>query len=166
MQNDKLETVVNLAKQQREYEALVEKKEAELKEAKEKLSKVKEYDLPDLMAELDLNSFELGDGSSVTIHKDMRAYIKEADKPIVFSWLRKNNNGAIIKTEVVAQFGMGEEDKATLLYEELLSVKVKAKKSENVHWKTLNSFVKERLENGEELDGNIQIHYIREAKIS
>lgn len=160
-----LGAVAILAKRQREFEALVAQKELELKDAKEKLEQVATVDLPELMNELGIVSFKLDDGSSITIKKDLRAYIREEDKYSVFSWLRQNNNGGIIKTAVTANFGMGEEEKATQLYEELLSVGVKTNKKEEIHWMTLNKFVKERLEDGKELNANIQIQHIQEAKI-
>jgi hypothetical protein len=69
-----------------------------------------------------------------------------ANREKFYKWLRENNFGSLIRTEVVAQFGMGEDKKAVALTLSLLKRKYDVIQKQSVHPSTLKAFVKEQLE--------------------
>ena len=160
-----LKRVTDLAERQKKLEQQLAIKEEELKAIKAALMQVKTVDLPELMNELNLNMFELADGSKVSITHDLRAYVRDEDKFVVFNWLRENNHGSIIKSKVEASFGKGEEKKAGEIYELLIKMDINAHKKDDIPWNTFASFAKECQREGIDLHEKIQIQAIQEAKI-
>ena len=74
--NTGLASVAEIARAVRNQEDLVAKLEDQLKEAKRELLKLTDEDLPAMLLELGLSSFELEDGSKVTVRPTYGAHIK------------------------------------------------------------------------------------------
>jgi len=83
-----------------------------LKSKKEELRRQSEEELPSMMAELGINSFELDDGSKVTVRDLYGGYISKPNRDAAYEWLRENNYDDIIKNIIAVQFGRGEDQKA------------------------------------------------------
>lgn len=141
-----LARVSRLALKQMELEDAVAAAELRLKEAQKDLDHVRLNELPSVMKELRIDSITLDDGSSLTRHHGVRANIPKAKAEDAFAWLRANDGGPLIKTNVLCQFGMGEEERARKLAELLSENRYRFAAKEDVHWASLTSFVKERLE--------------------
>lgn len=163
-----LDTIVSLAELQLNYQDRVLDLEEELKEAKENLRRVSEKDLPDAMDEAGVEEFTLKDGRKVVVRKEYYANIPKAHQKVAFSWLRERGHDAIIKRDVTAKFGKGEDEKANklvkLLKEQFDDIGFKDK--ESVHFQTLRAFVREQMEEGVDIPEDIfGIHVRNVAKI-
>lgn len=144
--------LVGLADKQEAAEAEVERLEELLKEAKSNLQRITEHEIPKLMDGLE-GTINLPDGRKITIAEKIRASISGDKKPMAMRWLDDHGHGGIIKRRFIVEFGKGQEEWAKQFEEQLASssTPLNVKKERNVHWQTLDAFVREQLENGEEL---------------
>jgi len=147
--NTGLASVAEIARAVRNQEGLVGKLEDQLKEAKRELLKLTDEDLPAMLLELGLSSFELEDGSKVTVRPTYGAHIKAENKATAFDWLRQNGFDDIIKNTVSCNFGRGEDQEASQFIEYAQGLGYAAEQKTDVHPSTLKAFVKERVQNGE-----------------
>jgi hypothetical protein len=145
-----LKSVAAIAKSVKVYEDQVQRLESELKEAKKGLLRLTDEDLPAMLLELGLSSFELDDGSKVTMRPTYGAHIKAENKETAFSWLRTNEFGDLIKNTVSCQFGRGEDHEAVEFMEYAQKLGYSAEQKTDVHPSTLKAWVKERVQNGDE----------------
>lgn len=143
MSNPALDEIVALAEQQRELERLVEEGEAALKKLKAQLRAVQEESLPLVMIEARMQEFTLQDGYKVKIKEDFSVGIPAARRDEAFSWLEEKGYGGLIKTEVTAEFGKGELDKAKKLIAILVKQNYTCGLHRDVHWQTLKAFINE-----------------------
>tara|TARA_R110002049_G_scaffold210072_2_gene380928 strand:+ start:954 stop:1622 length:669 start_codon:yes stop_codon:yes gene_type:complete len=149
MDNTGLASVAEIARAVRNQEDLVNKLDDELKEAKRELLKLTDEDLPAMLLELGLSSFELEDGSKVTVRPTYGAHIKAENKATAFDWLRQNGFDDIIKNTVSCNFGRGEDQEASQFIDYAQGLGYAAEQKTDVHHSTLKAFVKERVQNGE-----------------
>ncbi len=149
MDNTGLASVAEIARAVRNQEDLVNKLDDKLKEAKRELLKLTDEDLPAMLLELGLSSFELEDGSKVTVRPTYGAHIKAENKATAFDWLRQNGFDDIIKNTVSCNFGRGEDQEASQFIDYAQGLGYAAEQKTDVHHSTLKAFVKERVQNGE-----------------
>ena len=149
MDNTGLASIAEIARAVRNQEDLVNKLDDELKEAKRELLKLTDEDLPAMLLELGLSSFELEDGSKVTVRPTYGAHIKAENKATAFDWLRQNGFDDIIKNTVSCNFGRGEDQEASQFIDYAQGLGYAAEQKTDVHHSTLKAFVKERVQNGE-----------------
>lgn len=145
-----LKTVAELATAVAGQTRLVKQFELSLQEAKKKLLKLTDEDLPALLHEIGLQKFELADGTKVTLQHTYGAHISEANQPDAFGWLRKNGFEDIIKNTVACEFGKGEDADATKFMELAQKEGVPVQQHTSVHPQTLKAFVRERVEAGDD----------------
>lgn len=165
---DQLEVIVSLAERQLELEQSIIDQEEALKETKDQLRQVSERDLPDAMDEAGVEEFTLKDGRKVTVKVDYYASIPKAHQPAAFNWLRERGHDGIIKRNITAKFGKGQDSLAqriaTLIRENAEGIPVDDKQS--VHFQTLRAFVREQMEQGVEIPEDIfGIHVRNVAKV-
>ena len=108
-----LTSLASLARQIQEEEGNIAKLEDTLKQAKKKLLKLTDEDMPAVMQEVGMNKFELDDGSMVEVKPTYGASILVDNRPQAYDWLRENGYDDIIKNNVTCSFGRGEDDKAS-----------------------------------------------------
>ena len=149
MDNTGLSSVAEIARAVRNQEDMVNKLDDQLKEAKRELLKLTDEDLPAMLLELGLSSFELEDGSKVTVRPTYGAHIKAENKATAFDWLRQNGFDDIIKNTVSCNFGRGEDQEASQFIDYAQGLGYAAEQKTDVHHSTLKAFVKERVQNGE-----------------
>jgi hypothetical protein len=114
----------------------------ELVEMKEKLS----YELiPQAMQQLGLQTLELKTGEKIQIKPLLRVTPLVKDRPVVFQWLRDNGFGDLVKNEISASFGRGEDAKAENFKEEVIKLGLLPKQVEKVEPSTLRAFVNEQV---------------------
>lgn len=147
-----LKDLVTAAKLQQTMEQTIEELEKSLKIEKEKQRKQSQEIVPNMMAELEINSFELDNGYKVSIKDSYFASIPEANLYACFEWLRQSGLDGIIKTVVAANFGKGEDQEAQKVLDLLTEAGVVADVKSTIHPQTLKSFVKERITKGLEFD--------------
>lgn len=146
-----------LAQEMIEVESLIQDKEEELKELKDRLRRIAEVDLPELMDASELANFTLKDGRKVEMDRSIHASITEANRESAFAWLRESGHGGIIKRAVTMSFPKGESENADKLGAWLKKryPDYDIKDAESVHPQTLKAFVREMMEEGVELPDSI-----------
>lgn len=143
-----LDDMASLARALVDADAAVEDADQALKNAKERARVLREETIPSAMQELGLEELKLATGQKLSIKQEVYASIPAANKNAAFQWLNDNGFGGLIKIEVDASFGNGEQDAAMALYQELNSRGLTASFDQSVHPQTLKAFLKEQLAQG------------------
>lgn len=142
-----------LAKEQVSAQEEVAILQRKLDEAQDRLRKVSEKDLPDLMQELRMTTFSTTDGVSIELNETIHTSIPKAMQDEAFGWLESHDQGGMIKRNFVISFGKDEEAWATKFRADLgkrkkpLAVKIERK----VEPPTLKAFVTRQLEAGKDI---------------
>ena len=144
-----LTSLASLARKIQEEEKNIATLEETLKEAKKKLLKLTDEDMPAVMQEVGMNKFELDDGSTVEVKPTYGASILVDNRPQAYEWLRENGYDDIIKNNVIFSFGRGEDDKASAFKAFAAKEGYVANQKTEIHSQTLRAFVKERVEAGD-----------------
>jgi len=147
--SQKMRSMAELARAIRNKETEIDDLESMLKEKKEQLRRQSEEDLPSMMAELGINSFELDDGSRVTVKDLYGGHISLANKDAAYLWLRDNGFDDIIKNTLSIVFGRGEDQKADHFMKILEGYGLLPEQKTGVHPSTLKGWVRERMESGD-----------------
>jgi hypothetical protein len=129
--------------------------EVELEAAEKALRQITQEDFPELMSEVGMTEVKLEDGTVIKIEPDIRCGITEERQAQAFAWLRDNNFGGIIKSEVSLSFGIGDEESVAAVMTLLYKAGFTAERSDGVHWQTLKSFCKEQREKGGEFPNEL-----------
>ena len=145
-----MRSMAEIARAIRNKEAEIGDLEELLKSKKEELRRKSEEELPSMMAELGVNSFELDDGSKVTVRDLYGGYISKPNRDAAYEWLRKNNYDDIIKNIIAVQFGRGEDQEAEKYLKILEGHGLLPEQNTSIHPSTLKAWVKERMENGDQ----------------
>lgn len=143
-----LDDMASLARALVDADAAVEDADQALKDAKERARVLREETIPSAMQELGLEELKLATGQKLSIKQEVYASIPAANKNAAFRWLNDNGFGGLIKIEVEASFGKGEQDAAVALYQELNIRGLTASFNQGVHAQTLKAFLKEQLAQG------------------
>ena len=164
MSTDKrLATVAKLTKQALAAQNKLVEKQTEVIAAQVALRTIVEQRLPEAMQEAGLEEIKLSDGTSVTIKQVLSASLpsegsiaKEKDEArraelqsrqdIGTAWLRDNNAGAIIQNRFQVQ--LSDDKTADSIERQLQDASAPYKRTVSVNYQTLNSYFRERLENG------------------
>jgi len=147
--SQKMRSMAELARAIRNKETEIDDLESMLKEKKEQLRRQSEEDLPSMMAELGINSFELDDGSRVTVKDLYGGHISLANRDAAYLWLRDNGFDDIIKNTLSIVFGRGEDQKADHFMKILEGYGLLPEQKTGVHPSTLKGWVRERMESGD-----------------
>jgi len=161
-----LELLTRLAKEQVDLEAEIASDLVLMEEKNAKLFKLQRVRIPELMGTLGISEFKLTDGSLISVKEDVKANITADHKPAAFAWLVEHNFDGIIKTNVAVAFGKGEMGKAKEAMAILEKAGFSGAMDQSVHPATLKSFVKERLEKGDNIPiDTFGIFEFKQAKI-
>lgn len=147
-----LKDLVQAAKLQQTMENTIEELEKSLKIEKEFQRRQSQEIVPNMMAELGIESFTLDNGYKVSIKDDYFASIPKDNLYACFEWLRQSGLDGIIKTVVAANFGKGEDQEAQQVLSVLTGMGVVADVKSTIHPQTLKAFVKERITKGLDFD--------------
>jgi hypothetical protein len=162
-----LERLRDQARKMQELEAEVNEKTVALAEVQAAFDRISMRTIPDIMAELAMESFTMEDGYKLEVKNDLKASITAENKPSAHRWLREHNFDGIIKTKVLAEFGRGELSKAEEALSKLREAGFEASIDEGVHAATLKSFVKERMEAGDAIPVSIfGVYEFKKTKIT
>ena len=122
-----------------------------LKDLKAKKRAVDEEDIPALMEELGVESLTV-DGNKVSVEKFVSARIPDDRKEEAYGFLRSIGEGDIIKNDVVVSFGMGQDNVAGAVLDDLRNQGLEPNQKTHIHPMTLRSWVKNRIESQQEID--------------
>lgn len=142
-----LQDLVDAGNSQVQLKNTIELYEKRLSEKKEEYRKLSEETLPNMMAEVGLESFTLPEGYKISIADKYYAKLPE-DCYHAFQWLRDNNMDGVIKTEVTLNFGKGEDEIVQKVQEVLSQMGLVPNVKSNVHHMTLRALVREQIEKG------------------
>lgn len=149
---DDLGELSKLAQEMFTAQVEVELKEAELKSAQERLKAVSEKSIPELMEKIGVQEFKTKSGIKLEIKDSIKTHISEENQNEAFKWLEDNKNGGLIKRTVMVAFTREQQTEAKKLEKELVKKGFQTVKTvRKVEPATLTSFVKKRLEAGEEV---------------
>ena len=132
-------------------EKLVDEKQEALKIAKNTLQKVSEEEIPSMLSELGLSEITMNDGSKISTSQYYSTRITPDKQEEAFNWLSNNGHGYIIKNTVTVSFGREENDSAVKLADELAGQGLDPTQKKWVEPMTLKAFVREQVENGNDL---------------
>jgi hypothetical protein len=147
-QDKDLSKVASLVELQLALEQQVEEIEGRLKDKKEQLRKVQEYDLPEAMAEVGLASVTTKDGAKVVVKPFYSGKIDAENCDAAHGWLREHGHGDLIKHEITVPIGKGQDQVAQDLVATLTREGLSYKDKEGVHPQTLSAFIREQVEKG------------------
>ena len=150
----KTDNIQSLADQVERLENLnqeVKKDEEDLKQKKKNLEHISGEVIPTMMAEMGLAHLKLMDGSSGDVKPHYSANITIANKDAAFKWLRDNGHGDLIKNQVSATFGKGEDSSANEFIDKINSLGYEPTQKVWVEPMTLKAFVREQITEGSEL---------------
>ena len=139
--------------------------EDQLKEKKEAARKLSEEDIPQFLAEKGLSSITLDNGTEVKITEEVRPGVKVANRPYVYSWLRDNGYGDLIKSNVSVSFGMGEDSQAIKLKAAIQDLGMGSNEKEDVHYQTMKAFVTEQHKKGVSLPDEFVLYVANKTKL-
>ena len=153
---DSLESVSELLRQQLRMEAEIELDELALKNLKEKHRKLSEEIIPSKMTELGMTSTTMLDGSKVDVVENIYVSIpKDPDKSAAcYKWLEDNGLGDIIKNNVGMSFGKGENEDAKKLEQTIKDLGFIPEVKVSVHPSTLKATVKQLVKDGKSVPDN------------
>ena len=157
-----LQRAVKLAELLVELRKNAERLERELDAAKADVRRVEQEDLPELMAELGIETFRLTTGESIEVKPEVECNISEERRAAAHAWLLQHGFGGLIKTEVIVGFGRGEHDAAVQCAQAVGGSLI-----ERVHPSTLKSFVKEQMAAGKPVPFDLfGVHPYSKVKIT
>ena len=148
------ETTKNLSglvRQLRVVEQEVEEAETLLKNLKAERQKLSTQMIPDLMDEMGVERVDV-DGLTVTKKQIVAASIPVDKRELAFDWLRDRGLDDIIKNDVVCSFGRGQDNLAKDAFWTLKDKGLEPSTKTHIHPMTLKAFVKDRVEQGQEID--------------
>ena len=148
------ETTKNLSglvRQLRVVEQEVEEAETLLKNLKAEKQKLSTQMIPDLMDEMGVERVDV-DGLTVTKKQIVAASIPVDKRELAFDWLRERGLDDIIKNDVVCTFGRGQDNLAKDAFWTLKDKGLEPSTKTHIHPMTLKAFVKDRVEQGQEID--------------
>ena len=100
------------------------------------------------MQELGLESLTLKDGSAVKVKQLVQASIPVRHRETAFQWLRDRGHGDLIKNQISAEFGKGEDQSAGKFIDNIKSLGYEPKQKVWVEPMTLKAFVREQIAEG------------------
>lgn len=158
---DKLDVLNSHLSEAIELELAVARLEDDLKAAKAVLNTIKTARIPDMMAELGMDSITfrgwkvtVSDFVSGSLPKDGEAHER------AIRWLEAEGAGGLLKTDLSVAFGRSQHNEALDLAARLESEGLAPSVKSGVHAQTLAAFARERIKNGEPLDVEVLGLYV------
>lgn len=162
--NEQLTSIASLANRQMAAESQVALLEEQLRAAKDNLQNISWNLLPDAMRACGLAEFKMDTGESIKIKEEVRASISEINRPVALKWLRDHKHGAIIKNNITVPLSPAEGvEQEVIQFLDQHNLQYDQKQAVNV--RTLASWVKEQLAQGNEVPPSISYFEQRISKV-
>ena len=147
-----LSNITFMAAEVQTRESIVAKMEDDLKNAKARLRKVQEHDLPEAMLACNMETFVTSDGLKVSVKETLYASIAAKNKVEAGKWLIANELGALVKEDVVIGFDGGDHEAVQELLDKLTLIGTKnVSTSESMNTASIKAAIKELLADGKEV---------------
>jgi len=141
--------LANKVQQLKDLEDEIANAEDSVKKLKEKANILSQFEIPQMMEEMNIKKLKLKDGETVEVSNFYSASI--VDQDAAFQWLRENGRGDIIKNDITVTFGRGEDNKAAQYAVLAKGQGYEPVQKVGVHPQTLKGVVRECNESGIEL---------------
>jgi hypothetical protein len=141
--------LANKVQQLKDLEDEIANAEDSVKKLKEKANIISQFEIPQMMEEMNIKKLKLKDGETVEVSNFYSASI--VDQDAAFQWLRENGRGDIIKNDITVTFGRGEDNKAAQYAVLAKGQGFEPVQKVGVHPQTLKGVVRECNESGIEL---------------
>ena len=141
--------LANKVQQLKNLEDEIANAEDSVKKLKEKANVISQFEIPQMMEEMNIKKLKLKDGETVEVSNFYSASI--VDEDAAFNWLRENGRGDIIKNDITVTFGRGEDNKAAQYAVLAKGQGFEPVQKVGVHPQTLKGVVRECHESGIEL---------------
>jgi len=141
--------LANKVQQLKDLEDEIANAEDSVKKLKEKANILSQFEIPQMMEEMNIKKLKLKDGETVEVSNFYSASI--VDQDAAFKWLRENGRGDIIKNDITVTFGRGEDNKAAQYAVLAKGQGYEPVQKVGVHPQTLKGVVRECNESGIEL---------------
>ena len=138
--------LANKVQQLKDLEDEISNAEDSIKKLKEKANILSQFEIPQMMEEMNITKLKLKDGETVEVSNFYSASI--VDQDAAFKWLRENGRGDIIKNDITVTFGRGEDNKAADYAVLARGQGFEPVQKVGVNPMTLKALVRERLESG------------------
>lgn len=152
---------------QKQLQDEIAEMETELGRKKQELYLHSTKTLPDLLDAANMKTFSTKDGATVEMKDDIKASVTKTNMAAACLWLRENGFGALIKNQVIAEFGMGEDEKAA---EALVTLETAhlghVKQQETIHSGALTAWVKRKLEDDPDINLPIDVLGIKHQQMA
>jgi len=125
--------------------------EESVKKLKEKANIISQFEIPEMMKDMNITKLKLKDGETVEVGNFYSASILPEKQEEAFTWLRNNGRGDIIKNDITVTFGRGEDNKAMAYANLAKGQGFEPVQKVGVHPQTLKGVVRECHESGIEL---------------
>ena len=132
----------------------------QLKKKEDYRTKLSEEVLPSLFSEVGLSELKLSDGRKIKVSEYYTATPLKENRAKVYTWLRDNGFGDLVKNQVTCSFGRNEDEKASSLISDLSEKGLEPAQREWVEPSTLRAFVREQYESGKEIPMDLLGAYI------
>jgi len=147
--DNQITVISNLVKLQLDIEDEVAAIESKLKDAKKRLRKVCEGDLPDAMVSAGVTLFRTDNGYVVDLKEDLKAAISTKNKPAAIKWLMDHDLASLVKENVVVPFDKGEAEKVAKFIDMLEANGVSEfSVAPTIHTNQVKASLKELIEDG------------------
>lgn len=161
---DALMTASRLAAEMSEIEKTIAGFEKQIADKTDRYNKIQLELLPDLLLSIGIKEFSLSSGEKIEIKDFVRGSVPtlnqiekaeeidaeglRARRFKAIAWLREVGAESIIKNQVIAEFGKGQDEMAQKFFDAITAEGYKVKKEEDINFQTLNSLLKSKIEEG------------------
>lgn len=150
-EKDSLKKLRGYAQAQLQYEALMYQVDQFGKSLKEDYRNLTESILPELMDELGITNLSISENYEIGVSEKVTASIPKPKMNEACNYLEEHGSGSIVKREVSHKFNTKEGDLAQKAIEAWEKIGIHAEQVRSVHHSTIAAWVRERLEEGDEI---------------
>lgn len=168
--DDRMEILKAALRDMLRQQRMISTMEEDLKAAKKALDELASKRVPDLMAQIQVDSLTLEGGYKVELKDFVSGSLPKDDakRKAAIAWLEEHNGGDLITTDVIVSFGRKQHNSAGAFIVDVQNrLGVQPDVKEGVHPQTLAKFAREKIQNGEEIDlQTLGLYAGRVAKLS
>lgn len=165
---DKLDRIGRAGKLAQKIENEIATLEQAIKDKKAELQNIRQKVIPDLLRSAGLGSFSLDDGTLVELKDELFPDIPAAKREEAYDWLRANGHGDLIKHEIKIMFGMGEDETACAIRNQLSThnTPLNFTEKETILPQSLRAWVREQERKGRDLPEDLfSVHRVTTAQL-
>ena len=165
-----MDRLLSVLKELKTYQDRKKDLESEIKVVENIIKNIVQEEIPDIMENNDLDKITLKNGVQIHLAKKVRAtFPKEISKiQEAANWLEQSGNSGMLKRQVGVEFTKGDNEKVDRLMHYLSEdiQPLKTTEKTTVHPQTMSAFIREKLEEGENVPMELFNVYIqREAVV-